>query len=1307
MGSKESGRRARRTGGDGRWAVRLGVAVAGLAAVVGTSPRAAANEGAPAPGGAVDPAWYAKVVAQIRRDEYHVSWAEGLAAFASPNRANNLRFLYFADGFTVRPRQTRIPLFDEKDPRYDPAVGVQYSEVPDWNLDLRVRGVGRGRDLAAFGASKVETRENRAWSEDERLRVDYVNDDAGMRQDFVVKSRPEGRGRLRVELSVDTALRVRVGADVTAFVHEDGREAMRYSGLKAWDAEGTPLRAWMEKVESGLALVVNDERAVYPVTIDPLTQVANWNPTGTGGEAFGTSVASAGDVNLDGFSDALVGCPGFDNGGSTDAGRVLLFLGGAAGLSANSSWNTVGTAAGQRRGFSVSTAGDVNGDDLSDIIVGAPGFAGNQQTSVQGHAFVWLGAATTAQNTTGISGGQGAAPIWTGSGVANQGGDVIANWLYGFSVACAGDLDNDGFSDVIVGEPGYDENQLVDVGRAYAYCGHSTGPSVASDWTRDPSGINGGQTNTMFGFSVAGAGNVNGDGFSDVVIGAPLENAGGISDVGVVRVYHGDNSGSPLSGQPDEEIFDADGFRGGHAVSTAGDMDGDGYADIVFGAPGVGPPNPFQAGSIFVRYGGSSGINGAGGWGISQAGGFEGGAADLAEFGSSVCCLGDVEGDGFADIAVGAPRFNGNVNNEGAAFFFRGSTSRAQAQPAQTFHPSDTGDAGFGVDVAGGDWNGDGYSDMLVGQTGVNGDPNGRAWAFHGSTRGLDNNVAAFTTSGAADAQGGSRFGHAVACLGDANGDGFSDFAVGAPNFDDGANADEGRVYVYYGDAAGPTDANRDEFQPANQAGALYGWAVAGAGDVNADGFCDMIVAAPFFTGSHSAEGKVFLHHGASGGLTGVQWSSEPADKIGALYGVSVAGVGDMDHDGYADVAVGAAQADGSALTEGAVWLWLGKSSGGGIETTPVVFEPTNQTGSFFGRTVCGADVQGDGYADLIVGAPSMNDEASDEGAVFVFHGVYIGLPSTTPSAIWDPTDQAGAAFGTGLASAGDVNGDGRTDVIVGAPDFDATTNGNEGRVYFASGSASGLDTANAVTRTASIVGGRYGRVVAGLGEVNGDEFSDIGVLGSDSGLTGIVVDVFHGSAAGAGLGASPVTTLTDGSGVFGTIAAAGDVDGDGFSDVLIGAPDATSGTGSIRLFMGNVTSGLDFRARQYRKSGTTYSVLVFPNLWTNHHINAALGLVVHSPFGKGQVRVTYYGQAATTSFSAPSGTTSVSAWTTPAIGAVTHIKETLTIGYYSSMKCRMRIRYEPADGPTQTSSRFYYNASNAPNEADFWTLPY
>jgi hypothetical protein len=313
---------------------------------------------------------------------------------------------------------------------------------------------------------------------------------------------------------------------------------------------------------------------------------------------------------------------------------------------------------------------------------------------------------------------------------------------------------------------------------------------------------------------------------------------------------------------------------------------------------------------------------------------------------------------------------------EGAAFVYHGSASGLSTTPNWTAESNQAG-AEFGVSVASaGDVNGDGFSDVIVGAYQFdNGETDeGRAFVYHGSASGLSTTPNWTAESDQAFAQ----FGNSVASAGDVNGDGFSDVIVGAPLFDNG-ETDEGRAFVYHGSASG-LSTTPNWTAESNQAGARFGVSVASAGDVNGDGYSDVIVGAWEFDNGQTDEGAAFVYHGSASGLsTTPNWTAE-SNQAGARFGVSVASAGDVNGDGYSDVIVGAWEFDNGETDEGRAFVYHGSASG--LSTTPNWTAESNQENAYFGISVASAgDVNGDGFSDVIVGAYFFDNGETNEGA--------------------------------------------------------------------------------------------------------------------------------------------------------------------------------------------------------------------------------------------------------------------------------------------------------------------------------------
>jgi len=192
------------------------------------------------------------------------------------------------------------------------------------------------------------------------------------------------------------------------FAMPGGERMVRYSSLTVTDATGRTLPAWMEGVADeavrGIRIVMDDRDAVYPITVDPLATSPAWMADSNQASAlFGNAVATAGDVNGDGYSDVIVAAENYDNG-ETDEGRAFVYLGSASGLSFTPAWTAESNQALANFGYNVATAGDVNGDGYSDVLVGSSLYD-NGETN-EGRAYLYLGSPS----------GLGLTPAWTAEG---------------------------------------------------------------------------------------------------------------------------------------------------------------------------------------------------------------------------------------------------------------------------------------------------------------------------------------------------------------------------------------------------------------------------------------------------------------------------------------------------------------------------------------------------------------------------------------------------------------------------------------------------------------------------------------------------------------------------------------------------------------------------------------------------------------------------------------------------------------------------------------------------------------------------
>jgi len=439
----------------------------------------------------------------------------------------------------------------------------------------------------------------------------------------------------------------------------------------------------------------------------------------------GRSVSSAGDVNGDGFDDLIVGALLNDAGG-TNAGAAYVIFGKASGFvtvnlddvaaTSTGGFKIIGEAAGDFAGISVSRAGDVNGDGFDDLIVGS---SNNYDV---GGAYVIFGKAS----------GFGTINLDNVAATSTGGFKIVgevAGDQAGISVSSAGDVNGDGFADLIVGAVGkYAAGTKA--GAAYVIFGKASGFGTIDldDVTLGTGGfkIVGEAALDRVGISVSSAGDVNGDGFGDLIVGANGNDAGGGNYAGAAYVIFGKAGGfgtvnlAALGTGGFKIVGEAAGDQAGFSVSSAGDVNGDGFADLIVGAFVNDNAGGADAGAAYVIFGKASGFGtvnlddvalGIGGFKIVGEA-----AGDLA--GISVSAAGDVDGDGFDDLIVGAFLNDAGGANAGAGYvLFGGDFSGLYEQELAGGAGNDTLDGGKGNDHL----YGAGGNDVLNGGNGNDG----------------------------------------------------------------------------------------------------------------------------------------------------------------------------------------------------------------------------------------------------------------------------------------------------------------------------------------------------------------------------------------------------------------------------------------------------------------------------------------------------------------------------------------------------------------------------------------------------------
>jgi hypothetical protein len=389
------------------------------------------------------------------------------------------------------------------------------------------------------------------------------------------------------------------------------------------------------------------------------------------------------------------------------------------------------------------------------------------------------------------------------------------------------------------------------------------------------------------------------------------------------------------------------------------------------------------------------------------------------------------------------------------------------------------------------DLNGDGYGDEVVGSP-ASDDRGSSGAGFSLWVPGPDLDLPGFPNDQhlMPDPQSGAFFGATLAFLGDVNGDGFSDLAVGGPGAAVGGSSAAGVVQIYHGSLNAPVFSvalQSSTPQMNGQFGTL-----AGIGDYDGDGYADVAVGASYedFGGVNDV-GRVFIFRGSSSGVvsTPSQVLVSPAPTAGAQFGFSVAGAGDTNADGFADLIVGAPNENGGSVAAGRAYCYFGGSA---FPTTPsaTLESPEPQMAGHFGQSISnGGDMNGDGYSDVALGASETAMGASLAGRAHLFAGSASGLVAVPVASLTAVTPMASENFARAL-SLGDATGDGLADVWVGAPQSDSA--------YFAPGSSS--DFVGTVSRVACPdAGSSFGWSVSLAIDLDGDGVSE-GFVGAPTG---------------------------------------------------------------------------------------------------------------------------------------------------------------------------------------------------------------
>ncbi|GAB4527610.1 MAG: hypothetical protein Tsb0014_08440 [Pleurocapsa sp.] len=478
--------------------------------------------------------------------------------------------------------------------------------------------------------------------------------------------------------------------------------------------------------------------------------------------------------------------------------------------------------------------------------------------------------------------------LWTQTAFPNGGNEA---YDYFGEALIAGDFDGDGKDDLAIGTPSEDYDNETNRGKVNILHGSYWGLTSSGSelWNQDDLSGSTTESYDYFGKSLASA-DFDGDGYDDLAIGAPNEDIGSITDSGAVNVAYGSSSGLTGTGSDfwtqtyfpsgSDEAYD----RFGESLAT-GDFDGDGYYDLAIGASAEDLDGKTDAGKVNVLHGSTWGLTSSGSqlWEQDKLSGSSNEAYDY--FGKSLAAA-DFDGDGYDDLAIGAYKEDiGSITDSGAVNVAYGSSSGLTSTGSdfwtQTYFPSGSDEAydRFGETLATGDFDGDGYYDLAIGAPGEDIDGKsdvGKVNVLHGSYWGLTSSGSQLWTqdklTGSSN-EAGDYFGDALA-VGDFDGDGYDDLAVGASYEDYGSITNAGSVNVIYGSGSGLTTTG-------NQFWTQESWGVEGvaeswdrfgssltAKDFNGDGYDDLAIGvASEDIGSTTNSGAVQILYGSDNGL--------------------------------------------------------------------------------------------------------------------------------------------------------------------------------------------------------------------------------------------------------------------------------------------------------------------------------------------------------------------------------------------------------------------------------------------------------
>ena len=957
------------------------------------------------------------------------------------------------------------------------------------------------------------------------------------------------------------------------------------------------------------------------------------------GDYAGRSVAIL-DFNGDGDQDIAIGAPGADPNGA-QSGAVYIFYGP---LSADGEVETttadvtiMGIRPNDFAGWDVANLGDVDGDGVDDIGIGAPRFYAVYDNVAKPYAAVVYGDAAHA----------GTLDLTSSADVIIE-GSALGEYT-GYELAGGGDINGDGFDDIAIGSP----NATGASGAVFVFLGGGLSGLYETDRDENVK-FEAKDVKDQLGWTLA-FGDFDGDTNADLAMGAPQSNSGGLEpNAGEVYVFMGGQVLAPVENVSgaDYSFYGRWGSKLGSAVASAGDQNGDGKDELLVGSPKWYQGALGRAGAVFQFNGGAY----SGAYDTTGNDAFIYGQLQDSLFGN-VIAAGDFDNDGTPDVLVGAERMDSNASNSGRAYVFKGPLSGTVNATNAAMHIDGMNKSDMmGMGVAVGDVNSDGYIDAIPSSYRATGHGNGtlknrgRVAVFFGgsdlvdvTTYYNDTDLDGFGTNSDTEAAcpGSQTAGYVIdggdcndgsnivypgadetACNGtDYNCDGFSngldndgDSHTSCFDCDDGNNQVSPSALERCDDIDNNCDGVVDEGTAVN--------ALPWYPDVDLDTYGDEASRIDACETPPGFVGVTLLHDG--GDCNDADPAINPdaievcdgvdndcangADEATALDATVYFSDADIDGYGDPDNQISACIQPANTVTNNrdcndsdtgtnpliaeVCDLVDNDCSGMDYIGGAMSFEDAglftlwgNGADSFFGSQVALIpDWNADGFAEVAVGAPEDSQGALDGGAVYIYASTIYGgtVDFNATKADGSPyylarivADTARQGVGTSLA-VGDLNGDGVQDLVVGAPGHNNVLGGSVGLVAAFYGPLSGdYDLSDADVTIEGIQSGENAGWSVAMMDIDNDGFDDLlyGRPEWDGPNTkqGAVSLVYGGGSLSAietadvswtGEAATKIYTGVD-------VFAAGDLNDDGFEDFGVGAPFYGSGVGRAYIFYG------------------------------------------------------------------------------------------------------------------------------------------